>query len=201
MIHPVNNDTGREAYCGPRAIAALTGLPVSAIEARIRRGRGGGYRDRTGRKIPIKGTYPWEVRRVLERFGCKVEKLSTVEPTLGRFIEDTRHIPDPILVEVTGHFCVTHGGSCSDWNWSVRRKRQIMQAWRVTLPATIKYTPPKVREPKPKLVIDVKAVRYARVLTAVKVWGTKAKRAKNALRKLAAKQKYYEAKLGENHGV
>ena len=57
MIHPVNNDTGREAYCGPRAIAALTGLPVSAIEARIRRGRGGGYRDRMGRKIPIKGTY------------------------------------------------------------------------------------------------------------------------------------------------
>ena len=199
MIHPVNNDTGREAYCGPRAIAALTGLPVSTIEAKIRRGRGGGYRDRKGRKIPIKGTYPWEVRKVLEHFGCKVGKLSTVEPTLGRFIEDTRHIPDPILVEVTGHFCVTHDGSCSDRN--VRLKRQVVQAWRVTLPATIKYTPPKVRETKPKLVIDVKAVRYARVLTAIKVWGTKAKRAKTALRKLAARRKYYETKLGVKDAV
>jgi hypothetical protein len=71
----------------------------------------------------------------------------------------------------------------------------------VTLPATIKYTPPKVREPKPKPVIDVKAVRYARVLTAIKVWETKAKRAKTALRKLTAKRKYYEVKLGESHGV
>jgi hypothetical protein len=199
MIHPVNNDTGRAAYCGPRSIAALTGLPVSAIEARIRRGRRGGYRDRKGREIPIRGTHPWEVRRVLERFGCKVEKLTVVEPTLGRFIEDTRHVSDPILVEVTGHICVTHGGTCSDWN--VRRKQRVVQAWRVMLPATIKYTPPKVRESKPKVVVDLKAVRYARVLTAIKVWETKAKRAKTALRKLTAKRKYYETKLGANDAV
>ena len=34
-LHLVNNDTGRVAYCGPYVLSAITGYPVTKVEAAI----------------------------------------------------------------------------------------------------------------------------------------------------------------------
>ncbi len=67
-------DVDHRPYCGPLAIARLTGVPVSRIEKMLRRNRYGRYRDASA--LPIKGTINAEVINVLQGLGCKVEKLS-----------------------------------------------------------------------------------------------------------------------------
>jgi len=38
-LNKVNNDTGRTAYCGPYILSALTGFPISHVEAEVNRFR------------------------------------------------------------------------------------------------------------------------------------------------------------------
>jgi hypothetical protein len=181
-------DVDHRAYCGPRAISILTGVSVSQIERMLRRKRRG-YRDRRGRKIPIRGTHPWEVIKVLKHLDCKVERMPVIENTIGRFCEDTKHLDVPFLVEVTGHFLVVHRGTMSDKN--PRPTRRVEQAWKVTAPAEPKlHKPPAPQPQKPKP--DIKQVRHQRLLQRIKQWETKRKRAENALRKLKRQVKYYE---------
>lgn len=49
------NDTGRNAYCGPFVLSALTGFPISRVEEEINRARG------VTLDAPIKGTDANEV--------------------------------------------------------------------------------------------------------------------------------------------
>jgi len=193
-------DAGHRAFCGPLAIARLTGVPVSHAEKMLRRCRRGGYRDRSGRKIPIRGTYPWEVTKVLRRLGCKVELLRPLETqcSLGSFVDSTKHLDAVFLVEVTGHFLVAHKGSITD-NLP-RMKRKVLKAWRIEAPETPKYSaerfanldiPPKPPKPKP----DVKVARYGRIQKRVAIWEAKLRRAETALKKLRRQARYYEKTL------
>lgn len=196
-------DVKHRPYCGPAAIAALTGVPVARIEKMLRRGRKG-YRDSDGRKIPIKGTHPWEVIKVLERLGCKVTEVKPAVSTFGRFVEDTVHVRTPYLVEVTGHFMATHQGSFCDTSSLEgpralagyrRATRRVQRVWEVEAPAEPKYTladpiAPPPRAPKPKR--DIKQVRMARLAAQIAEWESRERRAKNALKKLRPKLRRYE---------
>lgn len=195
-------DAGHVPYCGPTAIAALTGVPVSRIEKMIRRCRRGGYRDSAGRKIAIKGSYPWEVIKVLKRLGCKVTAMKDPESTFGRFCADTAHINAAFLVRVTGHFMAAFKGTFCDtsnlepvpvdgYNKAARR---VIQAWRVEAPSSPMYTiddpimtPARPAKPKPA----IREVRAARVAERIKAWEAKRKRADTALRKLRRQARYY----------
>ena len=60
-LHPVNNDTGRVAYCGPYVLSAITGYPVTKVEAAIN-----AYRQLPpDLKHRVRGTYADEVESAL----------------------------------------------------------------------------------------------------------------------------------------
>lgn len=198
LFNPVI-DVTHKPYCGPTAVSALTGVPLSRIEKMIRRCRRGGYRTSTGRRIPIKGTYHWELLKVLERLGCKVEQLKHTENTFGKFCEDTAHINSAFLVRVTGHMMATFKSTFCDTSTLSgpipvagyhRASRRVRQAWRVTAPAQPLYGTEPTREPKPKR--DIKAVRAERVVADIKRWERKRKLAVTKLRRLNAARKRYE---------
>lgn len=194
MLHEPIIDVKHTVYCGPRAIAVLTGVPVSRIEKMLRRCRRSGYKSSDGRTLPIKGTQTGEVIKVLKRLGCKItpmKRVATMNTTLGALIEDTVELSAPCLVWVTGHFCVTFKGKCSDG--IVRRNRWVISAWRVEAPAEPKFTTgAPVRQRKPRAPRDLQAERHARVLVSIKRWEGKLKRAGTALKKLRRQARYYE---------
>ena len=194
-------DVPHRAYCGPTAIAALTGVPVSRIEKMIRRGRRNGYRDSRGRKLRIKGTYTWEVVRTLRRLGCKVAELNDPESTFASFVQDTIYVDEAFLVEVTGHFMATFRGECSDPIGGYRGKRRVVKAWRVKAPIVPRYTvadainpPTRPAKQRPSL----QAVRALRAAEALRVWEAKLRRAVKAVRKARARVRRYE-KIGVPH--
>lgn len=202
-------DVKHRPYCGPTAAAALTGVPLSRIEAMLRRRRKG-FKDSLGRKRPIKGTYTWEIVGVLKRLGCKVTELRDPESTLGRFGQDTAHIRAAYLVEVTGHFMATYMGQFCDTSSLVRPSpiegyhraaRRVRRAWRVEAPAEPKFgqAPGAPRAAAPKL--SVTEVRAARVAAAIKRWTAKKKRAETALRKLKRQESYYAKRSAGDTGI
>jgi hypothetical protein len=210
MLFPVIKGEHR-AYCGPVAVAALTGVPVAHAEKMIRRCRRGGYRDSAGRRIPIKGTYPWEVIKVMKRLGCKVTEMKNPEKTFGRFCSDTVHVGAAFLVQVTGHFMATYRGTFCDTAYPEpvpvesypRSVRRVERAWRVEAPAVPRYevVEKACSEAEPKTKPSISEVRAARVAASIKQWEAKRKRAETALRKLRKRMRYYERRRSGNPGV
>lgn len=194
-------DIRPSAYCGPSAIAILTGVPLSRIEKMIRRCRQGGYKSYDGRKIAIKGTYTWECLKVLKRLGCKVIKMKYTEGFLSKFVDDVRHA-GTFLIEVTGHFMVCENGMVGDSSFHDpmpienyhRGSRRVKQAWKVIAPTLPKYTAEDricaSRPVKPKR--DIKEVRAEKVQKDIKRWERKEKLAKTKLKTLRTKLKRYE---------
>lgn len=189
---------GRAPWCGPAAIAILTGVPHSRIIKMLRRCRGPGWRAK-----PIKGTYAHEVIKVLRRLGCKVEQSEVYEGTLSKFAEDVRHA-GAYLVNVTGHFMVTCAGAIADNSNPAgvpleeygRGSRRVLRAWKVTAPALPKYTIDDAlvtsKPAKPKIPIQLRRVN--KLLGAVKRWERKEKLAKTKLKKLRRQLAYYKGK-------
>lgn len=205
MIHQPIIDVKHRPYCGPTAISLLTGVPLSRIEEMLRRKRRGGYRDALGRKIAIKGTYTWEVVRVLKRLGCKVEELNLYTKTFGQFCRDTQHLASTFLVEVTGHFMVSQQGLIADNANQTpvpvegyrRATRRVKKAWKITAPQLPLFVAGDAlaaeQAPKPK--VDLKVKRAQRLAAQIKKWETREKRTKTSLRKLRNRMKRYQ-KLG-----
>ena len=69
-LNQVRNDTGRIAFCGPTVLSAITGFPISRVEAIIHEQRAD---PAEARKI-IEGTYPEEVRGALAVFGYAMDQ-------------------------------------------------------------------------------------------------------------------------------
>lgn len=194
-------DVSHRVFCGPRAIAVLTGVPVSRIEKMFRRIRSEWARrtsrDHTIRPLLVRGVYNGEAIKVLARLGCTVTPLQTLEPTIGRFIEDTRTLGLPCLVNVTHHYAVTFKGECSDMT-AARPAKRVIKAWTVQAPAVPRYTTgapitAKVSKPAP----DIRSERAARIQMRIVQWERKAKRAATALRKLRRQAAYYERALSQ----
>lgn len=187
-------DLKHTPYCGPAAVAILTGVPLSRIEKMLKRGRKG-----WGNK-PVKGTYNWEVRRVLERLGCKVEELKKPESTIAKFADDVRHA-GAYLVNVTNHYMVAYAGTIADnanpeggpAETYHRGARRVQRAWRVTAPALPRFTIDDAlvasRPAKPKMPIQLQRVN--KVIAGIKRWERKEKLAKTKLKKLRRQLAYY----------
>jgi hypothetical protein len=68
-LHEANNDTGRTAFCGPIVLSAITGYPVSKVEAEIH-----AFRDpASSARSAIKGTYAEEVSAALAHYGYSMQ--------------------------------------------------------------------------------------------------------------------------------
>lgn len=109
---------GKKIYCGPFAIAALTGESIDKVYKIIRRVReescGGSAKDQTGRNLPIKSMYTYEAVKVLARLGLRGE-VGTFKGNLRAFCKDRGHL-GRYLVHVTNHFVVVSRGMIADNN-------------------------------------------------------------------------------------
>lgn len=198
-------DVKHKVYCGPIAIAALTGVPVSRIEKMLRYKRSAFYRDAKGRRLPIKSTHNKQVLDVLRRLGCKVSKPIEPKMTFAAFCNDTVHVKTAYLVQVTGHwmvtcqglYCDTGSGGIQPWATHRTPTRRVVRVWKVEAPETPRYSlgNPVERERAPKLKVDIKQARAARLVERIKAWESKERRARNALKKLKPRLAYYR-KLG-----
>lgn len=133
-MNAVKNDTAGGGYCGPIAVAAITGLPLSQVLDAFRDVKHPRWRWESKRKPPIKGTSTFDVRAVLgklgyltmpvelmarnpKRVGVQVmpdgsHRIVSLEfPTLAGFLrERTREQrAATLLIEVTKHWVVVQG--------------------------------------------------------------------------------------------
>ncbi len=67
-LNAARNDTGRTAFCGPVVVSAITGYPVSKVEAAVHAARGG----TADPDAIVKGTYAEEVADALSVFGYRM---------------------------------------------------------------------------------------------------------------------------------
>ena len=110
-LHPIINDTNGRCWCGPGAIAAITGLPLSQVKEAI-------YAMRGQRRVTRMTEY--EVRDTLLHMGYRPsppQKFpSDDRPSLARWLrERLPHQLKPVyLVNLTGHFMVAKGRKIVD---------------------------------------------------------------------------------------
>ena len=158
MIYLLNNDTGRNIFCGPGAISIVTGQPVSKIEKMVRRYRKTNkeYADFMGypkfKKLvnwmlpsnPIKAMWDHEIIKVLQRLKYKVKIVKTSLPSntfkpryisLRQFVMDTEYEKYPYIISVKHHYMVTYRGTVLDNNepWPTpfgdrKPKRRVISA-------------------------------------------------------------------------
>jgi hypothetical protein len=117
---------GQAPFCGPTAIAALTGESFDSIYRKIRRVRadrerrtygrklrGGRVLSITGQHVPIRGMYTSEVVEVMRRFGFKIKTNERITGTLRAFLEDRGHL-GLLLVETPTQFIAVSRGMICD---------------------------------------------------------------------------------------
>jgi hypothetical protein len=110
MLYQINHDlAGRKLWCGPGAIALVTGLPTSLIYAHAdaeRRSRGG--------KRGVEGMYPTELWAVLRACGYRVTEVFNARGdglTLRQFSRSKGALfaDRPAIIQVGNHFGVVVG--------------------------------------------------------------------------------------------
>jgi hypothetical protein len=109
-LYTPHNDTGTTAYCGPTAMAAITGEPISVTKDAIRRARG------KIAKANVTGMNYEELPAAMELLGWYVvEQWSSngVRYTLDAFAKD--HGRDgPFIVNIPTHFAAISEGEFCD---------------------------------------------------------------------------------------
>lgn len=190
-------DLKHTPYCGPAAVAILTGVPLSRIELMLKRARKG-----WGNK-PIKGMYAHEAVKVLKRLGCKVKAAKVYEGTATKFADDVRHA-GAYLVNVTGHFMVACAGVLADnanpegvpAETYGRGARRVVRAWRVVAPVLPRFTidDALVTSKPTKPAVPVQLKRVNKVVAGIKRWERREKLAKTKLKKLRRQLAYYQKK-------
>lgn len=111
-LHDVVNDTKSRAFCGPTAVAAITGEPVSRVRDAFRLVRyGAGWTEYDGAPA-VTGTRDYEVQGVLRLFGYVGSwRRIAGQPTLAAWLEGRTGVErtHPCVVHVTGHYVATAG--------------------------------------------------------------------------------------------
>jgi hypothetical protein len=117
----VCNDTGRVAYCGPYVIAAITGFPVSKVEAEIQRFRHGAERPDS----LVKGTDTQEVVAALASYGFEMQRIAdfterprTERPSVWTWMQAPRNAWSHYILAVhkgnSGHWILIKGVKLCD---------------------------------------------------------------------------------------
>lgn len=117
MLHNVNIDRKGQVFCGPWAMSALTGLPVTKVEEAIRDQNFVVRVDRNGRRIPVKSTYVIEVLRALNALGYRTVRVGDEHKgkTFKKAYELMKdHHNKSLLVLVKGHWMAIRRGVVVD---------------------------------------------------------------------------------------
>lgn len=112
-LHFVENDTERKAYCGPTAIAAVSGQPISRVLDACRTVRNGNnWADECKDVPPVRGISRWVLERALRLLGYAGYWVEDAErPTLAAWLNNRTSVQHqhPCIVNVTRHFVAVAG--------------------------------------------------------------------------------------------
>ncbi|WP_296083077.1 hypothetical protein [uncultured Agrobacterium sp.] len=116
-LRDVVNDTKSRPFCGPMAVAAITGEPISRVRDAFRLVRHGEGWIHCKRAPAIMGTLTYEVERVLSIFGYVGSwRVVDDQPTLAAWLEARAGVErtHPLVVQVTGHWIALSGWEFCD---------------------------------------------------------------------------------------
>lgn len=153
-LHPINHDIKTTLWCGPAALATITGKPVSECMQAIRDSRSYNHNK------PIKGVGCRLLEKAAKRLGYRFESLphpwSDGEITMAKWTREnkSKFADAPVLLIVTGHYVTVAGNSFNDNHTRTpvrlkrapHRRKRVKAAWRVvpaakleceTLPVTV----------------------------------------------------------------
>jgi hypothetical protein len=143
-LRDVVNDTRSRAFCGPTAVSAIAGAPVSLVRDAYRLVRYGPRWVEKPRAPSITGTTYYETEKVLRLLGFAASWQPVAgSPTFGAFLE-TRSggvRTHPCAVFVTGHvvavsgwqFCDTHTkGAVVEADDAPRRRARVKRVLLIT---------------------------------------------------------------------
>jgi hypothetical protein len=146
-LYPVKYDTDHRVYCGPAALASITGKPVSTVLAAVLTLRKGRTVTpswvRTTKKLPkapVVGMTNWEAVATLKKLGWRVierQAFGRDRPTLAAFAG--KLLPGVWLVGVTDHFVAVSGRTFCDTKSrqpvplrdAPQRRKLVNVAWRL----------------------------------------------------------------------
>ena len=120
-LNDVSNDTGRIAFCGPYVLSAITGYPISRVEAEIHDLRATPEHSQE----LIKGTYANEVEAALGVFGFKMELKQNfmqlerkARPTVWQWMQKPRNAWSHYILAIhkgkEGHWILIKGVKLCD---------------------------------------------------------------------------------------
>lgn len=163
-LHKINHDLKTVLWCGPGALATLTGLPTSRIMAVLRHV--------TGRRT-VKGVYHSEIIKAGEFLGLRFWPQMTRRQTLARWTAEQRHLlhAGAVLLSVSHHYVTVSGRMFND-NWTKvpvplkkapRRRARVRAAWHVTfspnfVPAEIPKAPAPLKPAAPNYSAKARAL-------------------------------------------
>ena len=150
-LFPAIDARGHRTYCGPTAIAAITGLPIATIEAAVlvhRAKHAPPKRERMPAGVAVCSMWQSEVAPVCDLLGFVAHLVhddrvlpSTLKRTLTQYVARERAGDVPKLVIVTGHFVAIHGRMFCDTfkrtPCNIREARhtnrcRVIMAWTIT---------------------------------------------------------------------
>jgi len=143
MLYEAVNPGALRSWCGPTVIAAITGLAIPSVKARIKKVR--------GHNGPVKGTHTWEVRKVLEELGYQMEhqplyrngalRAGGLKLTLAQWLKRPRDMEAAYILEVTNHWVAVKGRwFCDTYTKGVpvrctqapRKRKRVCNVYKVT---------------------------------------------------------------------
>ncbi len=170
-LHCLENDTKAIAFCGPTAIAAITGQPFSVVRNACRMARhGANWPARLQRAPNVRGVSNKVLEEALRILGY-VGRWENVDgnPTLAAWLDNrTAELRrNPCVVNVTGHYVTVAGyefvdtftkGVVVDIDEAPRRRKRVKRVFIVT--GQVPPTPVVSKQPAVKTPLARARSRY-----------------------------------------
>lgn len=158
-LHAINHDLKTTLWCGPAALAAISGLPTSHVMAVLR--------SVTGQQV-VKGVTNWALKKAGEQLGFRFisQPIEGPEPstpfrclpTLARWTAENPQLlaAGAVIVNVTGHYVTVKGRSFIDngtrkpvsLKKAPHRRARVQAAWHVVPMPGFKVLTPTAPPPK-----------------------------------------------------
>ena len=137
-LHPAIDERGVHSFCGPAAIAALTGCSIAQAEDGILAFRSLTKRRTVGKGARLSTTWSDEIMPAVRSVGRSVmpRHLGFTRVSLAAWLRQNVNAP-PTIVLITGHYVTVHRGMLVD---SVFRKPIAVSICTKYLRKQVKWT-------------------------------------------------------------